>query len=175
MYENNQYLPSEDTFFFADHLQNEAGKSALDIGTGSGYIAKILSSKFSLVVATEINFDALRSNRPKVANCICCDGAEAIRGEFDLVTCNLPYLPSHKISDQTVDGGAEGLVIPLMLIKSAKNCIKVGGKILFLTSSLANSKKLLEKTKKMGFDVKIVARKKLFFEELILVEAKKNN
>jgi len=36
----------------------------------------------------------------------------------------------------------------------------------------ANYKKLLEKTKSIGFEVRIIATKKLFFEELILVEAR---
>jgi len=45
--------------------------------------------------------------------------------------------------------------------------------MLFVTSSLANYEKLIKKTKELGFNVNIVARKKLFFEELILFEAKK--
>jgi release factor glutamine methyltransferase len=63
------------------------------------------------------------------------------------------------------------LLVPLQIINSAKNAIKKGGKILYLTSSLANHKKLLEETEYIGFYTKIVATKKLFFEELILVEA----
>lgn len=171
--ESEPYPPSEDTFFIADNLKNETAESALDIGTGTGYLAKILSSKFSFVVATDISFDSLRSHNSNSSHSICCDGADAFRYEFDLIVCNMPYLPSEKVSDQTVDGGKEGLEIPLKIIKSAKNCVKKGGKILFLTSSLANYQKLLEKTKMLGFDVNIVNRKKLFFEELILVEAKK--
>jgi len=104
-------------------------------------------------------------------NSVCTRGADSFRKIFDLVVCNLPYLPSEKISDKTIDGGKEGVEIPLQIIKSVKNCIKSGGKLLFLTSSLANYKKLLEKTKKLGFDVRIISKKKLFFEELILIEA----
>jgi len=81
-------------------------------------------------------------------------------------------LPSEKISDITVDGGREGVKIPIEIIMSIKDCIKKDGKMLFLTSSLANYKKLLEKTKMLGFEVRIIATKKLFFEELILVEAR---
>jgi release factor glutamine methyltransferase len=43
--------------------------------------------------------------------------------------------------------------------------------MIFLTSSLANYTKLIKLTESLGFKVKIVATKKLFFEELILVEA----
>ena len=66
------------------------------------------------------------------------------------------------------------VIIPLKIIKSAKNRLKPGGKFLFVTSSLSNYQKLVENTEKEGFDVKIIAKKKLFFEELILVEMRKS-
>jgi len=92
--------------------------------------------------------------------------------KFDLIVCNMPYLASDEILDIATDGGPEGVVIPMKIISSAKNCLKPGGKFLFVTSSLSNYKKIVEKTKKLGFEVEILDRKKLFFEELILVQAK---
>ena len=172
---NDLYEPSEDTFFLSKYLENETGDDALDIGTGSGYLARILLSKFANVVATDINFYALKSQNPKLPNCICCENADALRFQFDLIVCNMPYLPSKEISDQTVDGGKEGIEVPLKIIQSVKNCLKENGSFLFLTSSLANFEKLMEETKKLGFSVNTIASKKLFFEELILVKAKKNN
>jgi len=170
---NESYSPAEDTFFFADYLENEKGTSALDIGTGSGYLAKILSSYFSLVVATDIDFGSLSSQNEKLPNLVCCKGADAILTKFDLIICNMPYLPSEKIVDKTVDGGKDGIKIPLRIIKSAKRCLKKNGKLLFLTSSLANVHDLIEKTEILGFNVRIVAKKKIFFEDLLLVEARK--
>jgi len=46
-----------------------------------------------------------------------------------------------------------------------------GGKFIYVTSSLSNFKKLISYTELDGFDVSILAKKKLFFEELILVKA----
>jgi len=165
------YLPAEDTLFFADHIQNEKGKSALDIGTGSGYLANVLLPNFEVVVATDIIFDATKKAHNLIQNCICCTSADPLAIKFDLVICNMPYLPSEKIIDSTVDGLDEGLIVPLQIIKSAKNVIKKGGKMMYLTSSLANHKKLLEETESLGFYTKIFATKKMFFEELIIVEA----
>ncbi|TSA16839.1 MAG: methyltransferase domain-containing protein [Nitrosopumilales archaeon] len=165
------YLPAEDTLFFADHIQNEKGKSALDIGTGSGYLANVLLPNFEVVVATDISFDATKKAHNLIQNCICCTSADPLAMKFDLVICNMPYLPSEEIIDSTVDGLDEGLIVPLQIIKLAKNVIKKGGKMMYLTSSLANHKKLLEETESLGFYTKIFATKKMFFEELILVEA----
>lgn len=170
---NEYYSPAEDTLFFADQIQNEKGKHALDIGTGSGYLAKVLSPNFELVVATDIIFEATKKSHTIIDNCLCCDSADALVAEFDLVVCNLPYLPSNEITDSTVDGLHEGVVIPLKIIKSAKNAIKRGGRLLFLTSSLANYKELIKQTQSLGLCTKIIATKKMFFEELILVEATK--
>ena len=167
------YAPAEDTFFLADNIKDEKGNLALEIGTGSGYLSKILEKNFKLVISTDIDFQSLVTQERKIPNGICCTGADALGAKFDLVVCNLPYLPSEKIIDRTVDGGHEGLEVPLDIIKSANSCLKPGGKMLYLTSSLANYEKLIKNTESLGFMAKILAKKKLFFEELIIVQATK--
>ena len=167
------YSPAEDTLFLANYIQHEKGNYALDIGTGSGYLARVLLPNFELVVATDINYGAAKKAHHIIENCICCNAADALCKEFDLIICNMPYLPSDEITDNATDGLGEGVVIPFEIIKSSRNLIKKGGKMVFLTSSLANHKELLRQSESLGFHVNIVATKKTFFEELILVEAKK--
>jgi len=101
------YLPAEDTLFFANNIQNEKGISALDIGTGSGYLANVLSPNFEVVVATDISFDATKQAHNLIQNCICCNSADPLIMKFDLVICNMPYLPSEEITEHTVDGLGE--------------------------------------------------------------------
>ena len=168
--QNSYYVPAEDSIFLADYLENQKGKSALDIGTGSGILAKVLSKNFELVVATDINIFALKKAHEIVDNCICCNAADALQISFDLIVCNLPYLPSAELLDRTVDGLRDGIEIPSMIIKSASQRIAKNGKMIFLTSSHANYDFLIKLCKSLGFDVKMVAKKKLFYEELLLVE-----
>jgi len=170
---NEEYPPSEDTFFLVDNIENETGDFALDIGSGSGYLTKLLSENFSFVVGTDINYKVLKHQTYKTKNLVCCSGSDALSIKFDLIVCNLPYLATDKILDIATDGGAEGLEIPLKMIKSAIPCLNTAGKFLFVTSSLSNYQALIDATKKEGLAAKIIAKKKLFFEELILVEAKK--
>ena len=171
-FSGDPYAPAEDTYFLEDNLVNEKGKNALDIGTGSGYLTRTLSRNFLQVIATDIDFGSLVNQNKKIKNCICCDAADALNCKFDLIVCNMPYLQSDEISDRRVDGGKEGVEVPLKIIKSAVKCINDSGKMLFVTSSLANYEKLIEESEKFGLDLKIISRKKLFFEELIIVEAK---
>jgi len=171
---NETYQPAEDTYFLEDHIKNEKGDAALDIGSGSGYLTKSLSKSFRFVVGTDVNFEALQNQSNKPENLVCCNSADALQNKFDLIICNMPYLTSEEITDIATDGGPEGVVIPMKIIKSAKNCLKLGGKFLFVSSSLSNYQKLIELTKKEGFNVEIKSKKKLFFEELILVQACKS-
>ena len=89
-----------------------------------------------------------------------------------MIICNLPYLATNEIIDIATDGGIEGVEIPSKIIKSALSCLNESGKFIFVTSSLSNYKKLIHNINLEGFSAKILARKKLFFEELILVEVK---
>ena len=168
---DSPYAPAEDTYFLEDNIVNEKGKNALDIGTGSGYLTRTLSQNFSQVIGTDIDFNSLINQSKKIKNRICCDAADALNCKFDLIVCNMPYLQSDEIWDRRVDGGKEGVEIPLKIIKSAVKCLNDSGKMLFVTSSLANYKKLIDESEKLGLELKIVARKKLFFEELIIVKA----
>lgn len=172
--QNSYYIPAEDSFFLADYIKNKQGKSALDIGTGSGIIATTLSKNFPLVVATDINVSALKKTRETIDNYICCNAADALQPSFDLIVCNLPYLPSDDLLDPAVDGLHDGVDIPSMIIKSASQRIIPNGKLIFLTSSLANYDKLIQLSKSLGFDTNIAAKKKLFYEELIIIECTKN-
>ena len=167
---NDEYPPSEDTFFIVDNIENEKGNFALDVGSGSGYLTKLLSENFSFVVGTDINFDVLKNQTYKTKNLICCNGSDALKIKFDFIVCNLPYLATDKIIDIATDGGAEGFEIPKKIFDSVVCNMTENGKFVFVTSSLSNYQKLIDYAQKLGLKTRIMAKKKLFFEELILVE-----
>ncbi len=167
---NEEYPPSEDTFFIVDNIENEKGNFALDVGSGSGYLTQLLCKNFSFVVGTDINFNVLKNQTYKTNNIVCCNGSDALKIKFDFIVCNLPYLATDTIIDIATDGGEEGFEIPKKIFDSIINNIAEHGKFIFITSSLSNYQKLIEYAQKLGLKTRIMAKKKLFFEELILVE-----
>ena len=168
---NDEYPPSEDTFFIVDNIKDERGDFALDVGSGSGYLTKLLSENFSVVVGTDINCDVLMHQTYKTDNLICCNGSDALKIKFNLIVCNLPYLATDTILDVATDGGAEGFEIPKKIFDSVVENMAKNAKFIFVTSSLSNYQKLIDYAQKLGLKTRIVAKKKLFFEELILVES----
>ena len=175
-YKNDEYPPSEDTFFIADNIGNEKGDCALDVGSGSGYLTKLLTENFKFVVGTDINFKVLKNQTAyKPSNLVCCNGSDALNIQFDFVVCNLPYLATDEILDVATDGGAEGFEIPKMILDSVVPLIRYGGKFVFVTSSLSNHQKLVSYAQKLGLKTGIIAKKRMFFEELILVKAEKRS
>ena len=162
---NDEYPPSEDTFFIANNIENEKGNYALDIGSGSGYLTKLLCKNFSFVVGTDINCDVLQNQSSyKTNNLICCNGSDAIKIKFDFIVCNLPYLATDEILDIATDGGTEGFEIPKKIFDSALKNLKKDGKFIFVTSSLSNYSKLIDYAQKLGLQTKIIAKKNFFLK-----------
>lgn len=167
-----EYVPAEDTFFLADYIEGMSGDAALDIGSGSGYLTRMLEERFSLAVGTDIDFAVLANQTYRASNTVCCHGASGLGVKFDLIVCNLPYLDTDEISDVATDGGHGGLEVARDILDTVPACLRPGGTLLLVTSSLSDCAGLVLYCNTLGMDAEVVARKRLFFEELILVRAR---
>lgn len=168
------YRPSDDTFLLSESVENASGSSALEVGTGSGYIAALLERRFGRVVATDMSMEAIRQarTRAKDVEFVCCDSSSAIsKTAFDLMVMNPPYLQSGGMSDLAVDGGAEGIEVTLRMVRDSLHLLSKHGRMLIVTSSLANHAALVQKIAEMGLTTRIIGRKRLAFEELMVLEA----
>ncbi|AYK16125.1 MAG: HemK2/MTQ2 family protein methyltransferase [Methanosarcina flavescens] len=181
------YEPAEDSFLLADAALIEAkpGMHILEIGTGSGFVSAVLLANLKDIrlVATEIN--------PHAVRCAKMNGIEVIRTDlfkglkprhqetrFDLILFNPPYLPTSKEEkipgwlNYAFDGGTSGRETLDRFLDEVRDYLKPGGKILVLISSITGMEAVKEKMEKLGFVVEVVARKKVSFEELIVVRGK---
>ncbi|OPY39245.1 MAG: N5-glutamine S-adenosyl-L-methionine-dependent methyltransferase [Methanoregula sp. PtaU1.Bin051] len=138
------YTPADDTFLLLDAARQEARPrdSVLEIGTGSGYIAGELRKAVRRVVATEINPHAAASAREQGIDVIRTDLFAGVRGTFDLIIFNPPYLPTapeERIGDwleYALDGGISGREVIARFLSGAGRVLAPGGRILLLISSL---------------------------------------
>jgi len=173
------YEPSDDSFFFKEFLENFFSKKStkeknsitfLDMGSGSGILAKTALKflKKENVTATDINEDAIKKLDKQKINTIHTNLFKNIKNSFDIIIFNAPYLPrakrEPKDSQVATTGGIKGDEISIKFLKQAKNHVNKNGTIFLLISSLTPMNKIKK------FNPKILARKKIFMEELLILE-----
>lgn len=164
------YEPAEDSFLLKKYVEKYAKGKVLDIGTGSGIQAETALIKTNDVLAVDINEKAVKLLKKIGINAKYSDLFSNVKGKFDLIIFNPPYLPEEKKEDKKTKlittGGKYGYEIIERFIKGAEKHLNEGGKILIVFSSLTNRKKVDFLIKKYSFKFKILEKKSLFFERL---------
>lgn len=169
------YLPSEDSFLLAKAVKGYTGKSALEIGVGSGVVLQVLHENFQIVAGTDIDFASLKYCKENLSNDImlaCCDAASTFRHKFDLIVTNPPYLPleDNEMKDSAIHGNSDGIETTLNFVESAIPVLADNGKMLIIISSLSNDTKIDEFLVQMKLKRRTISKKKLFFERLTTLE-----
>ncbi len=168
------YEPSEDSFLLQKYVVEYAKGKVLDIGTGSGLQALTALKKTKKVLATDINPEAVKHVKEKGINAIVSDLFENVKGKFDLIIFNPPYLPEDKKEDkeskQITTGGKKGSEILEKFLVQAKEHLNKDGIILIVVSNLTGNVKQL--FKKYDYEFNKLEEKKLFFEKLSVFKLK---
>lgn len=171
------YIPSDDSYLLLNSLERYHGKSALEIGTGSGIILRELCKTFSTVVASDVDFQSLvlcNQIGCRKVNLICCDAADALsqNERYDLIISNPPYLPIDKceIQDRAIYGGMTGSEVAIEFVKSSIDLLSERGVILIVLSSLSNIPKFHHEITSLGLFRRTISTKGLFFESLSVEE-----
>jgi release factor glutamine methyltransferase len=177
------YEPAEDTFLFAENLQVERRDHILEIGTGTGLIAIIVSRQCRTVTATDVNPQAIDcavkniiTNKAYNVKLKQGDLFEPVQNEkFDLILFNTPYLPTSEEEmvddelDAAWDGGEDGRKVIDQFLEGVKDHLNPGGRVQLVQSSLSDIDKTIAKLKEIGLEASVTAREKCFFEEIVVI------
>ena len=105
------------------------------------------------------------------------DLTAGIRGQFDLVLFNPPYLPTtpeerlDDLLEMALDGGPSGREVIARLLPDLPRVLAPGGKMLLVISELTGEEDVLDLFAKSGFTAGINRRTLIEGEELMVVKA----
>jgi len=145
-------IPRPETEYIVEavlDLHPPSGSSIIDVGTGSGCIGLTLALEIpeAQVTITDVSYVALltaKSNAVQLgatASIVCMDLLDAVRGPFDIVVSNPPYVSREETSRLQIEvrehephvalfGEEDGLAAYRKLIPSAERVLKPGGHLI---------------------------------------------
>jgi len=174
------YEPAEDSFLLAENLAVKEGDIALDVGTGTGLIALLMSRKARFVLGVDINPMAIELARKNAElNSIqnvefrLSDLFENVSGKFDVITFNAPYLPGEPEEpiDLALVGGETGREVLDRFIGEVSDYLRPGGIVQIVQSSITGVEETLKRLEEAGLTAKIAAKRHVFFEDIVLINA----
>jgi release factor glutamine methyltransferase len=182
------YEPAEDTFLLAENLSVDENDVVLDLGTACGILGILAAKKAKMVVATDLNPHAVNCAKINAKLSRVEDKMDIRLGDlfqpikqderFSLILFNAPYLPSSRDEEKTWierawAGGPTGRQLIDRFISEAPRYLSENGRILLVQSSLSNINETLQKLTELGLKARIFAEKKVMFETIALIEARR--
>jgi len=170
------YSPGEDSILLIESLDIDDGERVLEIGCGTGVVAIHCAKNGADVTAVDINPSAVELTRKNAAangaymDIRLSDLYEDIDSHYDTIVFNLPYLPvdDKGTLEKAWSGGDDGIGPLPKLLNDVKDRLLPRGRFVIVVSSLMDQQRLGEVLS--GYDVKVLGSKKLFFEELRVLD-----
>jgi release factor glutamine methyltransferase len=176
------YTPAEDSLMLENHVEKLSKGKVLDMGTGIG-IQAIAASKNNAVkevLAADVDKETVEYCKRNVKNrkitFIKSDLFSDVKGKFDTIVFNPPYLPEEKdikIKDKALYGGEQGIELIERFFSEANSHLNENGTILMVFSSITGKKKVDAIIKKAGFKFKELEKQHIFFEDLFVYIVKR--
>lgn len=171
------YAPAEDTFLLRDAALAEVRPDdrVLEVGCGSGAVSAALLGSAGSVAATDINPHAVRAARTLGVETVRTDLMAGVRGPFDLVLFNPPYLPTapeERLDDwleYALDGGPTGRETIERFAADVGRVLAPFGRILLLVSSLTGPEEVRKHFAGLGYIVLLAAKERVEGEDLLVL------
>lgn len=176
------YEPSEDSFLLTDAALAEikGTERILEVGCGSGIVSAVIEANTQAkVIGIDINPYAARCTKENGIEAVRGDLLSCIKGKFDIILFNPPYLPTAEEErtqdwlNASLDGGYDGRRTIYRFLRDAGNCLAGGGKILMLVSSLTGVEEVKSEMRTLGYTVEDKKEERFSFETLFVIAAAK--
>ena len=173
------YEPAEDSFMLLQAAMEREAERVLEIGTGCGLISILLRrARNAWVVATDVSVQAARCahfNAKSLGvelDLVVSDMFSAIKGEFDLIVFNPPYLPVDQGGMDSAQwaGGILGRGLIDRFIAGLDDYLNPGGCGMFVQSSLNKPPQTRAMAAKHRLSVNVLREESFFFERLQVIE-----
>ena len=175
------YEPREDSTMLEKYVRQYAKGNVLDVGTGSGIhaIAAVQYKNVKSVLATDVQKDVIEYCKKCINNkkirFLQSDLFNNIKGKFDAIIFNPPYLPQElQLKDLTIEGGKKGYEVIEKFLDEVNIFLKPDGSILMVFSSLTKKEKVGEFIKNNLLDFEELEKQHIFFEDIHVYLLRKN-
>ncbi|MFU8767055.1 MAG: HemK2/MTQ2 family protein methyltransferase [Candidatus Methanoperedens sp.] len=176
------YEPCEDSFLLADAALAciKDADHILEAGCGSGIISAVINANTKAsIIGIDISPHAVKCTKENGIQVIRGDLLNCIKGKFDIIIFNPPYLPTREFEKEkgwmnaALDGGPDGRQVIYRFLDDAGFYLVNHGKILMLVSSLTGIEEIKSRMLSLNFSVEEVVQERFMFEQLVVLLATK--
>lgn len=173
------YQAAEDSHLLATTAVEriESDERVLDVGTGSGYVAATVQEETNAtVVGTDINPHACRQAREHGIEIVRTDLLSGIRGPFDVVLFNPPYLPTDPDQEwddwmeYALSGGPDGRAVINPFLDDLSTVLDTNGRGYLLASTLSGLDAVRERAATNELETELITENSVPFETLVVLE-----
>jgi len=175
------YKPREDSFLLEKVVRQESkGLKVLDVGCGSGIQTEAaLDGGAKSVLGIDIDSESILFCRKRGLDVVESDLFSNVKGKFDLIVFNPPYLPEDeredKESGKITSGGKKGDEIIVRFLSKVEEHLADDGKILLVVSSLTPRGEIEATIENKKMEKEIVTSMNLFMEKIEVWKISKNH
>jgi release factor glutamine methyltransferase len=176
---NRVYQPAEDSRLLAETALGHVDDAdlVLDVGTGSGYVARRLTAERGAeVVATDVNPHAYRQALEAGLPVVRADLLGPFRDDtFDVVVFNPPYLPTDPDREwgdwmeRALSGGESGRGVVEPFLADLRRVLVPDGEAFLLVSSLTGVDAVRDCARTCGLTTMEAAAESHPFERLVVL------
>lgn len=184
------YQPAEDSHLLADAAiadlqgrapdpdRNSEPDLALEVGTGSGYVAERVADETDVrVLGSDVNPYACAQARERGVEAVRADLLEPFRDDaFDAILFNAPYLPTDPDEERddwmevALSGGEDGRAVVDPFLASVGRALAPDGAVYLLVSSLTGVEEVVELAAEQGFSAAALRDESFPFETLTVLK-----